>query len=161
MPCACAVEATSTAAPINIDRTTTQIPRSRWRSHRVTVISARNLHMAQPRPHANGSSKCAAAESLQKGFFMAVSVYVRRLTLALFLSVIALTLPVRADVLEKTMTAGGLTVHYKVVLPSGYDATKTYPAIIALGGGPQTMNTVDAVLNRNLRAEAEKRGYIV
>jgi poly(3-hydroxybutyrate) depolymerase len=47
------------------------------------------------------------------------------------------------------------------VLPSGYDATKEYPAIIALGGGPQTMNTVDGVLNRNLRAEAEKRGYIV
>ena len=30
-----------------------------------------------------------------------------------------------------------------------------------LGGGPQTMNTVDGVLNRNLRAEAERRGYIV
>ena len=29
------------------------------------------------------------------------------------------------------------------------------------GGGPQTMNTVDNVLNRNFRAEAEKRGYIV
>ena len=43
----------------------------------------------------------------------------------------------------------------------GYDAAKAYPAIIALGGGPQTMNTVDGVLNRNLRAEAEKRGYIV
>src|SRR5581483_307817 len=27
--------------------------------------------------------------------------------------------------------------------------------------GPQTMNTVDSVLNRNFRAEAEKRGYIV
>jgi predicted esterase len=48
-----------------------------------------------------------------------------------------------------------------VVLPTGYDAAKTYPAILALGGGPQTMNTVDGVLNRNLRAEAEKRGYIV
>src|SRR6185437_12492848 len=33
--------------------------------------------------------------------------------------------------------------------------------ILAFGGGPQTMNTVDAVLARNLRAEAEKRGYIV
>jgi SAM-dependent methyltransferase len=29
------------------------------------------------------------------------------------------------------------------------------------GGGPQTMNTVDNILNRNLRAEAERRGYIV
>jgi len=54
-----------------------------------------------------------------------------------------------------------MTVQYKVVLPTGYDPAKAYPAIIALGGGPQTMNTVDGVLNRNLRAEAEKRGYIV
>lgn len=92
---------------------------------------------------------------------MAVSLSVRRLIAIAVFAVIAPGLPVRAEVLEKTTTARGLTVHYKVVLPSGYDATKAYPAIIALGGGPETMNTVDAVLNRNLRAEAEKRGYIV
>ena len=69
--------------------------------------------------------------------------------------------PMKADVLEKTTKVGGVTVHYKVVLPTGFDSTKTYPAIIALGGGPQTMNTVDGTLNRNFRAEAEKRGYIV
>jgi len=65
------------------------------------------------------------------------------------------------EVLEKSRKVAGVTVQYKVVLPMGYDAAKTYPAIIALGGGPQTMNTVDGVLNRNLRTEAEKRGYIV
>ena len=54
-----------------------------------------------------------------------------------------------------------MTVQYKVVLPTGYDAAKAYPGILVFGGGPQTMNTVDGVLNRNLRAEAEKRGYIV
>jgi poly(3-hydroxybutyrate) depolymerase len=69
--------------------------------------------------------------------------------------------PARADVLEKTRKVAGVTVQYKVVLPNDYDATKSYPGIIALGGGPQTMNTVDGVLGRNLRAEAEKRGYIV
>ncbi len=68
---------------------------------------------------------------------------------------------VDAELLEKTRKVAGTTVHYKVVLPNGYDPAKTYPAILAFGGGPQTMNTVDAVLNRNLRAEAEKRGYIV
>src|SRR6202044_3759336 len=52
-------------------------------------------------------------------------------------------------------------VRYKVVLPDGYDSAKAYPAILAFGGGPQTMNTVDGVLSRNFRAEAEKRGYIV
>ena len=69
--------------------------------------------------------------------------------------------PASAEVLEKSKKVGRTTVQYKVVLPTGYDAAKAYPAVIALGGGPQTMNTVDGVLNRNLRAEAEKRGYIV
>jgi len=69
--------------------------------------------------------------------------------------------PVRAELLEKTKKVAGTTVSYKVVLPTGYDPAKTYPAILAFGGGPQTMNTVDSVLDRNFRAEAEKRGYIV
>jgi len=69
--------------------------------------------------------------------------------------------PVRGEVLEKTKKVGGTTVYYKVVLPNGYDPAKAYPAILAFGGGPQNMTTVDSVLNRNLRAEAEKRGYIV
>jgi len=69
--------------------------------------------------------------------------------------------PLHADEAEKTKKVGGTTVHYKVVLPNGYDPAKAYPAILALGGGPQTMNTVDAILNRNFRAEAQKRGYIV
>ena len=69
--------------------------------------------------------------------------------------------PLRAEVLEGTKTAGGMIVHYKTVLPNGYDPAKAYPAILAMGGGPQTMNTVDGVLGRFFRAEAERRGYIV
>ena len=69
--------------------------------------------------------------------------------------------PLRAEVLERSKEVGGTTVHYKVVLPDGYDPAKAYPAILALGGGPQTMNTIDSTLGRNFRAEAEKRGYIV
>src|SRR5437763_11625076 len=69
--------------------------------------------------------------------------------------------PLHAELLEKTKKVDKTTVHYKVVLPNGYDPAKTYPAILALGGGPQSMNTVDAILSRNFRAEAEKRGYIV
>jgi poly(3-hydroxybutyrate) depolymerase len=75
--------------------------------------------------------------------------------------VISAAQPVNAEEFEKTRKVGGTTVHYKVVLPNGYEPAKEYPAILALGGGPQTMNTVDAVLGRNFRAEAEKRGYIV
>ena len=69
--------------------------------------------------------------------------------------------PLHAELLERTKKVGSTTVHYKVVLPDGYDASKAYPAILVLGGGPQTMNTVDSTLSRNFRAEAEKRGYIV
>ena len=81
------------------------------------------------------------------------------------LSAVAVTLLAtqfaQAELLEKTKKVGGTTVRYKVVLPNVYDPAKAYPAILAFGGGPQTMNTVDGVLSRNLRAEAEKRGYIV
>jgi poly(3-hydroxybutyrate) depolymerase len=69
--------------------------------------------------------------------------------------------PIQAEVLEKTKKVANTTVRYKVVLPAGYDPAKTYPAILVFGGGPQTMNTVDGALDRNFRAEAEKRGYIV
>src|ERR1700720_3991025 len=83
------------------------------------------------------------------------------LTPAMAVIVMFLIQPLRAEVLEKTKEVGGTTVHYKAVLPNDYDPAKAYPAILALGGGPQTMNTVDNILNRNFRAEAERRGYIV
>jgi len=87
---------------------------------------------------------------------------VNRLFVAATCSIVVLTaFPLRAEVLDKTKKVAGTTVHYKVVLPAGYDPAKTYPAILAFGGGPQTMNTVEAVLMRNLREEAERRGYIV
>ncbi len=66
-----------------------------------------------------------------------------------------------ADVLDKTKNVGGITVHYKVVLPNGYDPAKTYPVVLAFSGGPQTMDTVESTVERNWRAEAERRGYIV
>src|SRR5215471_14251250 len=76
---------------------------------------------------------------------------------------VAMLIPqlLRGEILDKTKNVERTTVHYKVVLPNGYNSAKAYPAILAFGGGPQTMNTVDSVLNRNFRAEAEKRGYIV
>jgi poly(3-hydroxybutyrate) depolymerase len=66
-----------------------------------------------------------------------------------------------AELTELSKKVGGMTVHYKVVLPNAYDASKTYPAVLVFGGGPQTMNTIDGTLTRNFRTEAEKRGYIV
>jgi poly(3-hydroxybutyrate) depolymerase len=68
---------------------------------------------------------------------------------------------VQGEAIEKTTKIRGTIVHYKVVLPNGYDPTRRHPAVIALGGGSQNMATVDGVLNRYFRAEGEKRGYIV
>src|SRR5215469_18773358 len=85
----------------------------------------------------------------------------RPLYSGLVIAAIFATQPIQAELLEKTKKVGSTTVQYKVVLPNAYDPEKAYPAILALGGGPQTMNTVDNILSRNFRAEAEKRGYIV
>jgi poly(3-hydroxybutyrate) depolymerase len=76
-------------------------------------------------------------------------------------SVMVTARPVHAELREMTKNVAGTAVRYKVVLPNRYDPAKTYPGIVALGGGPQTMDTVDRTLTRNFRAEAEKRGYIV
>jgi predicted esterase len=77
------------------------------------------------------------------------------------IAALSLIHPLRAELSEQTKKVGDMTVHYNTVLPDGYDPTKAYPAILALGGGPQNMNTVDSILSRYFRAEAEKRGYIV
>jgi poly(3-hydroxybutyrate) depolymerase len=84
----------------------------------------------------------------------------RSLLAAVFLSLFAAA-PTQADVRELTKKVAGTTVHYKVVLPNGYDTAKAYPAVLVFGGGPQTMNTIDRALESNFRDEAEKRGFIV
>ena len=80
---------------------------------------------------------------------------------ALAIHLLVTTSLLQAEVLDKSKKVGAKTVQYKVVLPNGYDPAKAYPAILAFGGGPQTMNTIEGILTRNFRAEAEKRGYIV
>jgi len=79
----------------------------------------------------------------------------------LIVACLGIARPADAELTELSKKVGGTTVHYKVVLPNGYDAAKSYPAVLVFGGGPQTMNTIDSTLMRNFRAEAEKRGYIV
>ena len=48
-----------------------------------------------------------------------------------------------------------------MVLPRNYDPAKEYPAVLAFGGGGQTMDVVDSMIQRQFQQEAEKRGYIV
>ncbi|SRR5579883_732770 len=83
----------------------------------------------------------------------------------LFLAAVALSVffsqPLSAEVLDKVADISGTRLEYKVVLPNGYDASKTYPAILAFGGGSQTMDMVQATLARNWREQAESLGYIV
>jgi predicted esterase len=86
----------------------------------------------------------------------------KQMLLAVTAAIVGLLIqPLEAEVLESTKKVGDTTVHYKTVLPNGFDPAKAYPAVLALGGGPQTMSTVDGILARNFREEAEKRGYIV
>lgn len=66
-----------------------------------------------------------------------------------------------AEVQDKVKTIGGIQVHYKLVLPNGYDPAKAYPAVLAFPGGPQTMPIVESTVARNWRDQAEQRGYIV
>jgi poly(3-hydroxybutyrate) depolymerase len=85
------------------------------------------------------------------------------MTIAAAAAAVSLTEPpqLHAEQLEKTMKLADTTIDYKVVLPKDYEPSTAYPAILAFGGGPQTMETVDSTLDRNFRSEAEKRGYIV
>jgi len=77
------------------------------------------------------------------------------------LAFILFAAPLKAEVLAKDKTIGNTTVYYEVVLPNNYDPAKTYPAVLAFGGGSQDMNSVVGILKRNFQTEAEKRGYIV
>jgi len=70
-------------------------------------------------------------------------------------------IPTFAEVQQKTAKIGKTTVQYKVILPKNYDSAKAHPAVLAFGGGPQTMDVVDRTIQRNWQKEAESRGYIV
>lgn len=74
---------------------------------------------------------------------------------------IAFSVTARANVLHQTTRVGRTTVRYEVVLPDHYDAQRSYPTILAFGGGPQTMDVVERMVDRTFRDQAETRGYIV
>lgn len=83
------------------------------------------------------------------------------ITATLALTTLVLTGSAQADVLHQSTRVGPMTVEYEVVLPDHYDAQRTYPTILAFGGGPQTMDVVERMVERTFRDEAQKRGYIV
>ena len=75
--------------------------------------------------------------------------------------ILLLCSPAAAKVFDKTAEIAGMTVHYKVALPTNYDASKTYPAILAFPPGSQGMDMVLNTLLRNWIPEQDRRGYIV
>ncbi len=55
----------------------------------------------------------------------------------------------------------GTTIRYALVLPDGFDASKTYPAFLALPPGPQKEGSVDWGLASFGGEAAARRGWIV
>ena len=55
----------------------------------------------------------------------------------------------------------GTVLDYAFVLPTNFDPSRTYPAILALPPGPQTMAMVNAGLSSYWEAEGARRGFIV
>ncbi len=66
-----------------------------------------------------------------------------------------------AKVLDETAMVGETPVHYKAILPKDYDSEKAYPGVLAFPPGSQTADMVMTIVERSLRGEAERRGYIV
>ncbi len=83
-----------------------------------------------------------------------------RVTL-LLLAALAAAAPASADIVEKTGMFGGVSLTYKVSLPPGYDAARSYPAVLVFTGGPQLLRMAEGTINSDWRAEADRRGYIV
>jgi len=76
-------------------------------------------------------------------------------------TLLSLALSLHAKAFDKSIEVGGVTLHYKVVLPKDYDPVKAYPAVLAFPPGGQGADMVMTTLERNWRPEAERRGYLV
>jgi len=76
-------------------------------------------------------------------------------------AIIVMATSAPAKVSDKTTEIAGMTVHYKIALPSNYDPAKTYPAVLAFPPGSQDMDMVLTTLVQNWLPEYDKRGYIV
>src|SRR5262249_40627682 len=87
----------------------------------------------------------------------------RRMTRVLksFILLLFASSSLAAKVFDKTAEIAGMTVHYKIALPTDYDPGKTYPAVLAFPPGSQNMDMVLTTLMQNWRWEGDRRGYIV
>jgi poly(3-hydroxybutyrate) depolymerase len=79
----------------------------------------------------------------------------------LAVSALLCTFVIQAAEESREIDISGVEVDYRLVLPNDFDPAQTWPAILVLGGGPQTMRTIRGTLDRNFREPAEELGYIV
>jgi poly(3-hydroxybutyrate) depolymerase len=69
--------------------------------------------------------------------------------------------PATAEILSKSGEFARTTVEYKVLLPPGYDAAKSYPVVLVFTGGAQGIQAAEGTIRADWQAEAEQRGYVV
>lgn len=72
-----------------------------------------------------------------------------------------MALSVEAAEFKRIRLSDGSDVDYALVLPARFRDDKSYPALLAFPGGPQTLESVKGGLSRYWEHEAAKRGYIV
>lgn len=73
----------------------------------------------------------------------------------------SMALSAAAAELKRIRLSDGTEIDYALVLPADFREEKTYPALLAFPGGPQTLESVRGGLSRFWEREAAKRGYIV
>lgn len=76
--------------------------------------------------------------------------------------VLAVALATPAQAVERLMVtlADNSDIYYALALPPGYDAAKTYPTLLAIPGGEQTIEGAMSMVER-FEPEAGARGMIV
>ncbi len=82
-------------------------------------------------------------------------------TAAVYLLLAAAAPSAGAAQLETLTLSDATELTYAIALPDGYDSAKTYPVLLALPPGPQTVNMVNAGLESYWEAEGTSRGFIV
>lgn len=78
----------------------------------------------------------------------------------LALALVLRVLPAVAQDPEATASGEPVNLKYAMTMPAGYDAEKSYPAVLALPPGPQTEQMVD-LAHQAYWDFAEQRGWIV
>lgn len=81
--------------------------------------------------------------------------------LAALALIAATATPAMAAERHTVTLADGSEISYALALPPGFNPEASYPALLAIPGGEQTIEGALSIVERSFEAEAGKRGYIV